>query len=251
MLKSSPKKEDEKSCGNDCWVCPMLIVRLTHRPFMRLCGGWPLPSSASHPHPRGSHSARVWLGGSWSSFVVGNLRGGCQGCNCVALYFPREEKEGEKIAREGKWEMGGVPKKSLDTDCLVNQHPERGRGWEGEETGKRRSKRENELRRKTKNPPLLRHPTSSCSSLSFPLLLPILSLHLSMCKLTLQFNNKLLPSPSSSSNPSHPLPLLYTHSIIWETRLRAMSGVRAIIIITSFCYTVNYSPPYRKQTFKS
>lgn len=81
----------------DRWVCPLLIVSLTHRPFMWLWGGWPLPSSASHPHPRGSHSTQAWLGGSWSSFVLGGrgiLSGGCQGCDCVRLYFPRKEMGG-------------------------------------------------------------------------------------------------------------------------------------------------------------
>lgn len=98
--------------------------------------------------------------------------------------------------------------------------------------------------------PLL-FPASSCSSLSSPRLLPTRPFHLSVRKIPLQLNNKLLPSPLFPSPPFHPLPLLYTHSIIWETRLREMSGVRAIIIITSFRRTVNYSAPYRKHTFKS
>lgn len=42
----------------------------------------------------------------------------------MGLYFPREEKGGEKIEGEGKREKWGVlPKESLDTDSLVNQHP--------------------------------------------------------------------------------------------------------------------------------
>lgn len=147
---------------------------------------------------------------------------------------------------------GGVARKSLDTDGLVKRHPREGEDEREKETEKRRSKRENEFRRKTKN--LLRH---RCYSQPHPAP-PSLFLHSRLsCPSICPCGSSLFSSitsfclpPSCSSNSSHPLPLLYTRSIIWETRLRAMSRVRAIIIIASFRCTVNYSPPYRKQTFK-
>lgn len=55
-----------------CWVCPLLTVSPAHRLFMWLCEEQPLPLSAAHPHPSISHSARAGLGGSRTSFVVGN-----------------------------------------------------------------------------------------------------------------------------------------------------------------------------------
>lgn len=95
-LNFHSKKEDEKSCGNDCWVCPMLIMRLTHRPFMRLCGGWPLPSSASHPHPRGSYSAWVWLGGKLELFCSGGILGEAVKAATVWPFISPEKRRREK-----------------------------------------------------------------------------------------------------------------------------------------------------------
>lgn len=118
--------------------------------------------------------------------------------------------------------------------------------------GKGEVKSENEPSRKPKNFPSvtspLLFPSSSSllfhSSLSIPSICPCVSSLFSSI-------TSFCPPPHPSSPPSHPPPLLYTHSIIWETRLREMSGVGAIIIITSFRYTVSYSSPYRKQTFES
>lgn len=58
-----------------CVEDKLLGMSLAHRELdtqALYAEGGPLPSSASHPHPRGSHSAQAWLGGSWSSFVVGD-----------------------------------------------------------------------------------------------------------------------------------------------------------------------------------
>lgn len=139
---------------------------------------------------------------------------------------------------------------------MLTSTPKEGEDEREKETGKRQSKSENESSRKPKNVPSVTSPllfpssfSSSSSlflysSLSVPSICPYVS---SLFSSTTGF----CPPPHPSSPPSHPPPLLYTHSIIWETRLREMSGVGAIIIIISFRYTVSYSPPYRKQTFKS
>lgn len=68
------------------------------------------------------------------------------------------------------------------------------------------------------------------SSLSVPSIWPYVSSLLSSI-------TSFCPPPHPSSPAPHPPPLLYTHSIIRETRLREMSGVGAIIITTSFCNT--------------
>lgn len=90
----------------DCWVCPMLIVSLTHRLFMWLYGGWPLPSSASHPHPRGSHSAWVRLGGKLELLCSGGFLGEAVKAATVWAFISPEKRRREKRHRErarGRW----------------------------------------------------------------------------------------------------------------------------------------------------
>lgn len=57
--------------------------------------------------PRGSHSARAWLGGSWSSFVVkGFLGEAVKAATVWAFISPEKRRGGEKIEGEGKRETG-------------------------------------------------------------------------------------------------------------------------------------------------
>lgn len=114
----------------DRWVCPLLIGSMTQALYVAVWRVAPFPPLLLIHTPE----APIQPGPGWGEVGAllswGILRGGCQGCNCVDLYFPREEEGGETIEREGKRETrrGGVPKESLDTDGLVNRHPQRGRG---------------------------------------------------------------------------------------------------------------------------
>ena len=174
----------------------------------------------------------------------------------MGLYFPREEKGGEKTEGEGKRRRGEYQRRVWTQTALLTSSPKEGKSKREKETGKRQSKSKNLSNRKPKNFPsvtsTLLFPSSFCSSsFSFALRLPIRPLHLSMCKLTLQLNNMLLPSPSPFLAPFSPSAItLHTFHYLGDQAKRDV-WVGAIIIITSFCYTVSYSPLYRKQTFKS
>lgn len=229
-----------------------------------------LPSPASHPHPRGSHSARAWLGGSWIPFVVRDSLGRLSRLWLCGPLFPQRREGGEKIERErakGRWGTGevcgggGYQKRVKTQTALLTSSPIEGEDEREKGTWTRWSKIQNEIRQKChpptppqkKNtfPPLrhrcylhLRRLISSTPPYPFPPSAYVWALLFSSI-------TSFCPLPHPSSPSSHPAPLLYTHSIIWETRLREMSGVGAIIIITSFRYSLSYSCLYGKQTFKS
>lgn len=200
----------------DARVCPF-VVSLTHRLFMWLCGGWPLPSSASHPHPRDFHSARAWLGGKLELFCSEGFLGEAVKALTVWAFISPEKRRG-RIDRgkraSGIWGLGGT-KESLDTDSLVSWSPQRGVGWEGKETWKKQSKSKNELSKKPQNLPCVTSPQSFASA--FPLFLHSSLSAPSICFCVSSLFSSitcLCPPPHPASPSFHPSPLLYTHSII-------------------------------------
>lgn len=87
--------------GMNCWVCLLLIVSLTHRLFMWLCERWPLPFSASHPHPRVSFSPCL-AGGKLELFCSGGFLREIVKAVTVWAFISQEKRRGRNDRGRGQ-----------------------------------------------------------------------------------------------------------------------------------------------------
>lgn len=170
-----------------CWVGPLLTMSPAHRLFMWLCEEQPLPLSAAHLHPSISHSARAGLGGKSDLFCRGEFLGELVKASTVWAFISVKRRRG----RKERWRWRRVKEESLDTASLVKQQPQRVRG-----RGKERKQKSTLIMKQAERQKKKCSLDYVISVILLPLLLLIRSLYLAPCTLTLQVNNKLLPSPS-------------------------------------------------------
>lgn len=189
-------------------------------------------------------------------FCSGGFLGEIVKAVTVWAFISPEKRRGRKDRGRGQEGDGGEYQRRVWTQtALLTSTPkrERMRGREKNEKGqeKARMNRAESQKKRFLSYVTTVIPILLLLLLSVPRLLPIRSLHLALCKLTLQLNNKLLPSPSPFITRSSPSAItLHTFHYRGDQAKRDVWGW-SDHYHHLFPLHVSYSSPYRKQTFKS
>lgn len=190
-------------------------------------------------------------GGKLKLFCSGGFLGEIVKAVYVWAFISPEKRRGR--GQEG--DEGEYQRRVWTQTSLLTSTPKEGEDEREKETGERPRKSESESSRKPKKLSLSYVTTVIPSLLllllSLPWLLPIRSLHLALCKLTLQLNKKLLPSLSPFIARFSPSAItLHTFHYLGNQAKRDVWGW-SDHYHHLFPLHVSYSSPYRKQTFKS